>query len=348
MKAIWKSKRFLIGLTYIVILVIASFIYGFYFKEDTLKPMRLLYDENGDLIAASPFSPKQMPPLGSDRFGESISFQILDGAKFTILFAIGISLLRVLLGTIFGVLLSLYVTRLKNFVKTCTEVFYYLATVFVAYILMQPMNKMVFSNLDSKLEVNLPLVSYQAIVLVLVVLPTVTIYISSEIDEFMKQEYILSSQIMGASRLHIVRTHLRVLLKDRLFLLFMQHIVQTLLLVTHLALVSQFIGGVQRKSADLGEDKFISLSNDWAGLIGLNYFELNVSMWIVFSTLVALFLTILILKFMTTGIQDALARQEYSIKKIERKKETSPYIQDKHSFTFANKKEHSYHSSANM
>ncbi|MEH6891940.1 ABC transporter permease subunit [Bacillus sp. JJ864] len=348
MKAIWKSKRFVLGLTYISVLVIASFIYGFYFKEDTLKPMRLLYDENGDLIAASPFSPKQMPPLGSDRFGESIFFQILDGAKFTILFAIGISLLRVLLGTILGMLLSLYVTRLKSFVKTCTEVFFYLPTVFVAYLLMQPMNKMIFSNLDNKLEVNYSLLTYQAIVLVLVVLPTITTYVSSEIDEFMKQEYILSSQLMGASRIHIVRTHLRVLLKDRLFVLFMQHVIQTLLLVIHLALVNQFIGGVQKKSADLGEDKFISLSNDWAGLIGLNYFELNVSMWIVFSTLIALFLTILVLKLMTTGIQDALAKQEYSIKKIERKTETSQYKKDKHSFTFAQKEEHPYRSPVNM
>ncbi|WP_242224820.1 ABC transporter permease subunit [Bacillus cereus group sp. BfR-BA-01380] len=348
MKAIWKSKRFVLGLTYIVVLVIASFIYGFYFKEDTLKPMRLLYDENGELIAASPFPPKQMPPLGSDRFGESIFFQILDGAKFTILFAIGISLLRVLLGTILGVLLSLYVTRLKSFVKTCTEVFYYLPTVFVAYILMQPMNKMIFSNLDSKLEVNFSLLFYQAIVLVLVVLPTITTYVSSEIDEFMKQEYILSSQLMGANRIHIVRTHLRVLFKDRLFLLFMQNIIQTLLLVTHLALVRQFIGGVQKKSADLGEDKFISLSNDWAGLVGLNYFELNVSIWIVFSTLAALFLTILILKLMTTGIQDALAKQDYSVKKIEKQKETSQYRKDEHAFTFANKPEHPYRSPANM
>lgn len=348
MKAIWKSKRFVFGLTYIVVLVIASFIYGFYFKEDTLKPMRLLYNENGDLIAASPFSPTQMPPLGSDRFGESIFFQILDGAKFTILFAIGISLFRVLLGTMLGVLLSLYATRLKSFVKTCTEVFYYLPTVFVAYILMQPMNKMIFSNLDTKLDVNFSLLSYQAIILILVVLPTITTYVSSEIDEFMKQEYILSSQLMGASRIHIARKHLRVLLKDRLFVLFMQHIIQTLLLVTHLALVSQFIGGVQKKSADLGEDKFISLSNDWAGLVGLNYFELNVSMWIVFSTLAALFLTILILKLMTTGIQDALAKQKYSIKKIERYKETPQYKKNKQSFTFANNSEHSYRSPANM
>ncbi|HDX9577134.1 TPA: ABC transporter permease subunit [Bacillus pseudomycoides] len=348
MRAIWKSKRFVFGLTYIVVLVIASFIYGFYFKEDTLKPMRLLYNENGELIAASPFSPTQMPPLGSDRFGESIFFQILDGAKFTILFAIGISLFRVLLGSILGVLLSLYTTKLKSFVKTCTEVFYYLPTVFIAYLLMQPMNKIIFSNLDNKLGVNFSLLTYQAIILVIVVLPTITTYVSSEIDEFMKQEYILSSQLMGASRIHIVRTHLRVLLKDRLFVLFMQHIIQTLLLVIHLALVRQFIGGVQKKSADFGEDKIISLSNDWAGLIGLNYFELNVSIWIVFSTLAALFLTILILKLMTTGIQDALAKQEYSIIKIERRKETSQYKKDKHSFTFANKSEHPYRSPANM
>ena len=54
---------------------------------------------------------------------------------------------------------------------------------------MQPMNKMIFSNLDNKLDVNFSLLAYQAIVLILVVLPTITTYVSSEIDEFMKQEF---------------------------------------------------------------------------------------------------------------------------------------------------------------
>ncbi len=55
-----------------------------------------------------------MPPFGSDRFGEPIFLQILDGAKFTILFAITISLLRILFGTCIGIFLSLYLCKIQE------------------------------------------------------------------------------------------------------------------------------------------------------------------------------------------------------------------------------------------
>lgn len=342
MKQIWKSKRFLIGFTYLVVFVTASFIYGWYFKEDTLKPMRILYDESGNLIAASPFEPNEMPPLGSDRFGESIFYQILDGAKFTILFAIGISFLRVLFSAIFGILLSLYTAKFKKVWQSCTEVFYYVPTVFIAAILIFPVQVNIFSNEDAFIKSDLSLVFYQAAILVFVAIPTLTMYISSEVDEFMKREYILSSKLMGASRVHIIWKHIRVLLHERFFLLFMQHIVQTLLLMIHLALLNILIGGIQIKETDFGESKAISLSNDWAGLIGLNYYELHNAMWIVTSTLFAFFFTILMIKLMTSGIQDALQAKGFAEKKHA---EQQIYKQNEHeSFTFAhaqNKKERS-------
>lgn len=349
MKQIWKSKRFLIGFTYLVVFVTASFIYSLYFKEDTLKPMRLLYDENGTLLAAAPFTPAEMPPLGSDRFGESIFYQILDGAKFTILFAIGISLLRVLFSSVLGILLSLYTKRFKKVLQAFTEVFYYVPTVFIAAILIFPVQVNIFSNQDAFIKPDLSLIFYQAAVLVFVAIPPLTMYISSEVDEFMKQEYILSSKIMGASRFHIICKHIRALLNERLFLLFMQHIAQTLLLTIHLALLDILIGGVQIKETDFGESKAISLSNDWAGLIGLNYYEINNAMWIVASTLFAYFFTILMIKLMTAGIQDALQVRSTNEQAVGEHKEQQMCKQNEHeSFAFVNAQSTKERSSAHM
>lgn len=56
--------------------------------------------------------------------------------------------------------------------------------------------------------------------------------------------------------------------------------------------------------------KPVSLSNDWAGLIGLNRYEMNLSWWIIFYSLASFFITILFIKLMTIGIQDALKARD--------------------------------------
>lgn len=334
MKAIWKSKRFIIGFTYLFTLVSISFIYSWFFKDDTTIPSRLLYNDNQELIGKAPFSPALMPPFGSDRFGESIFLQILEGAKFTILFAITISFFRILFGTCFGILLSLYAARFKKSIQTCSEIFYYIPTVFIAFILINPVDIQIFSNSDT-LNPNISFAFYQAIILIFVALPTLTLYISSEVDEFMKHDYILSSQLMGASRFHIIKKHLRVLLLDRLFVLFMEHIIQTLILTIHLALLNIVIGGIQIREISPGETKPVSLSNDWAGLIGLNRYEMNLSLWIIFYTLVAFFITILFIKIMTLGIQDVIAARNSSILAAQPAPDQKTYVTHKNSFAFA-------------
>lgn len=65
----------------------------------------------------------------------------------------------------------------------------------------------------------------------------------------------------------------------------MEHIVQTLILVIHLALLNIVIGGIQMRELYDGVLKPVSLSNDWAGLIGLNRNEMNLSWWIIFTPL---------------------------------------------------------------
>lgn len=316
MKSIWKSKRFLIGFTYLFILVSASFIYSWFFKDNIPKPPQLLYNDNNELLGKAPFPPSLIPPFGSDRFGESVFLQIIEGAKFTILLAVAISFFRILFGTCIGILLSLYVPKFKRFFQACSEVFYYIPTLFIAFILITPVNIVIISNAD-RLDPNISFAFYQVLVLIFVALPTLSLYISSEVDEFMKQDYILSSQLLGASRFHIIKKHLRVLLLDRLFVLFMEHIVQTLILVIHLALLDIVIGGIQMRELYDGVLKPVSLSNDWAGLIGLNRYEMNISWWIILYTLVSFFITILFIKLMTIGIQDALKARDSQVVAIQ-------------------------------
>ncbi|PDZ46675.1 peptide ABC transporter permease [Bacillus wiedmannii] len=336
MKSIWKSKRFLIGFTYLFILVSASFIYSWFFKDNIPKPPQLLYNDNNELLGKAPFPPSLIPPFGSDRFGESVFLQIIEGAKFTILLAVAISFFRILFGTCIGILLSLYVPKFKRFFQACSEVFYYIPTLFIAFILITPVNIVIISNAD-RLDPNISFAFYQVLVLIFVALPTLSLYISSEVDEFMKQDYILSSQLLGASRFHIIKKHLRVLLLDRLFVLFMEHIVQTLILVIHLALLDIIIGGIQMRELYDGVLKPVSLSNDWAGLIGLNRNEMNLSWWIIFYTLASFFITILFIKLMTIGIQDALKARDSQVVAIQTVPNHKKFVKSKDSFSFVDK-----------
>ncbi|AZJ20378.1 peptide ABC transporter permease [Bacillus wiedmannii] len=336
MKSIWKSKRFLIGFTYLFILVSASFIYSWFFKDNIPKPPQLLYNDNNELLGKAPFPPSLIPPFGSDRFGESVFLQIIEGAKFTILLAVAISFFRILFGTCIGILLSLYAPKFKRFFQSCSEVFYYIPTLFIAFILITPVNIVIVSNAD-RLDPNISFAFYQVLVLIFVALPTLSLYISSEVEEFMKQDYILSSQLLGASRFHIIKKHLRVLLLDRLFVLFMEHIVQALILVIHLALLDIVIGGIQMRELYDGVLKPVSLSNDWAGLIGLNRYEMNISWWIILYTLVSFFITILFIKLMTIGIQDALKARDSQVVAIQTVPNHKKFVKSKDSFSFVDK-----------
>ncbi len=115
-----------------------------------------------------------------------------------------ISFFRILFGTCIGILLSLYAPKFKRFFQACSEVFYYIPTLFIAFILITPVNIVITSNADG-LDPNISFTFYQVLVLIFVALPTLSLYISSEVDEFMKRDYILSAQLLGASRFHIMK-----------------------------------------------------------------------------------------------------------------------------------------------
>ena len=50
-----EIKTLLIGFAYLFILISASFIYSWFFKDNIPKPPQLLYNENNELLGKAPF-----------------------------------------------------------------------------------------------------------------------------------------------------------------------------------------------------------------------------------------------------------------------------------------------------
>jgi peptide/nickel transport system permease protein len=302
-----RSKRVWVGVCFLGILIIASIIYP-YVKDTLPQPGEYLYNEKGQLTATAPYTPLQVPPFGSDRLGVPLLYKIIEGAKYTIGFALMIGFFRVLIGMAIGVWLSLYCKRFKSFIKRMSESFYNIPTIFMAYILMAPVY-ISLNQYDSVPSTQWIVIMYQLTVAVGVAVPAIAIFTANEVDEYMKQEYIISAKLMGATKWHLIRTHIQLFLREKAFILFMQHVVQALTLFVHLGLLRLFIGGERIIEIDMGVYKPVSLTNEWSGLVGLDRYEFNLAPWIVLSPLCAFAITIFFLNLMTEGIKDALNKQ---------------------------------------
>lgn len=342
MRNIWRSKRFLIGFSYIVLLLISSFVYTWFFKDKMPELKTLLYNAQGELIARSPFSPTQIPPFGTDRFNVPLLNKVIEGAKFTILIALLVGLVRIIFSTILGIILSLYTKRLKGTLKAFNQVFHYIPTIFVAAILIGPVYFAITTN-KTGVNLDMSLLIYQVIVITLVVVPSLSVYISDEIDVLMKKEFMMSAKLMGASRWHLISKHIRLQFKDRLVLLFMQHVVQTLILLIHLGLLNLCIGGVQMKEIDAGDVRAVSLSNEWSGLIGIHYFEANLAApWVILVPLGAFTVTIFFINLMASGMKDALdARPTVRVQAKRKEEKNTLSVKEQKAFTFANQEQSS-------
>jgi peptide/nickel transport system permease protein len=93
MKGTVRNPIFLIGFVFIIGLIIASFVYS-EMTHNHVKYIRFIYDRKGKVIESPPLSPRWNIPLGTDRNGGDMLSKMLLGAKYTILTAFFVSLLR--------------------------------------------------------------------------------------------------------------------------------------------------------------------------------------------------------------------------------------------------------------
>jgi peptide/nickel transport system permease protein len=295
-----KQPQFLIGFLFIVSLILLSFFYPS--VMDVQKESKFLYDENEVIVGVAPFSPKDMPPFGTDMNGKHLLYLVLEGAKYTILITLIIAFLRIF----FALFFSLFHRKSKStFFDDIVQATLYIPTAILAYMFMVPL----FVKDATEPMGMMTLIVVQCLILVGIGVPPLVSTFSEEIRSILAKDYIVSTFSLGSKKPYVYYKHVLPELSSKLLLLFAQQAIQTLILLAHLGVLAVFIGG--SKTVMMGDifnltPATISLSGEWAGIIGQSYQKLLTAPWIILVPLSFFAFTIFSINLMIQGIQNSL------------------------------------------
>ncbi|MGM7700738.1 hypothetical protein ACSVDE_03375 [Pseudalkalibacillus sp. Hm43] len=325
---LWKSPFFIFPFILLVALFSLSVYYDLHIKETVPEPQAYM-DANGDgRLQAAPYPPSERFPMGTDKTGFPLHYKILEGAKYTIGLAFVITSLRMILSLFFGLTLRRFLLKIQIVIKGLTNSFSFVPLSLIAYFLLSPVLVVFSWSFESKVQLI-----FSISVLTLLAVPTLTLLISSETDQIMKEEFIDNSRILGGSYFHVLSKHVRPYLVPRLFIMFNQQMIQVLLIFAHLGVLGMFIGGTDFENVEtepmagneMAEKSIVtqitSLSSEWGGLVaGATKSGMLLNTWQLLYPGIAFGLTILAYMLMLEGVKRSL------LPKRKRKKYPKPSI----------------------
>lgn len=312
MKNVWKQPLFVIGFTIIFSLLAGSFVYEWVFGNEPRQTYWI--EEDGRPVESWPISPRFESPVhifGTDQLGYDLFSKIMLGAKYTILSAMAIAALRMLIAVPVGFIIGTSLRRFRPAINSMIEPIHYLpATIFAIYIL-TPILWMPREGFSNTL---LERIVIEIVILAFLTAPIVTALIANESSLLYKQEYILASKTLGASNSRIIIKHLLPQMREKLFVLYGQQLVETLILFTHLGMMKLFLGGTKVDYG--GEDPPMSISYEWAGLYGDTFRSLLGAPWLPLTP--AIFFAILI--FAVSAMMEGFTRATNGQVSVKRRK----------------------------
>ena len=254
-----KSKTIILGTLFFILLIAISFLYTFVLKNHLTLRTTILFDQHKNLLGRAPFPPSMRFPLGTNDAGDNILYVLIDGAKYTILFALCVAIFRVSIGALFGITRALYGLKIKSMLS---DVFQALQTVPVAllvYFILQPVindtdrvvnfhKSIEYAGSQQGLPPNFGIsttIIFEAIILTVIALPTVSRLIGNETQLIMRNEFIMSARTLGSNRWQLLKKHLIPHLFPKLLIIFLQQLVQALLIIMHLGVLMLFFGGTK-------------------------------------------------------------------------------------------------------
>lgn len=337
---LFRHPLFLIGFTFIIILLVASISHAIFF-DGYVPKKTLLYDDHGEFIGSPAFSPSVVPPLGTDSFGNNLFVQLIQGAKYTISIAFVVAGLRVFFSLIIGLLYSSYLMRFNKYISGIIDAFHYVPMSLVAYILL--INVLLSHGFNNVFTFSFSeRVIFEFIIMTVIALPTLSVFFASEANQIKKNEFITSVKLLGGSQLYITKKHVIPLLRPKLVISFFEQMIQTLILLVHLGVFHLLFGGTEVIRNAIGDSpvKYTSISGEWSGLIGNSFKYIFISPWIVLVPLSAFALVILALNFILEGIRAALSNnvQGKKVRKKNMAKNQPEKVLHEEEFTFINKR----------
>lgn len=316
LKKLLLNKLFVIGFSFVFVLLMASLIHTFVFDGE-VRQVTLLYDGNGKLIGKPPIEPTFQFPFGTDRDGYDLLQKIILGAKYTILFSIFIAFLRVCLSLFLGIYYATYLTKLKKYIEGFVDAFHYIPLSLIAIYLLMPVLMETPDGFEYSFGAR---ITIEIVILTLLVVPVTTVLIGKEITEILKKDFVEGVRTLGGNRFHILRKHVGPHLGPRLAIIFGQQVIQVLLVFAHLGLFQLFFGGTKVCYGLLcGDPRTRSITGEWSGLIAGAKDALTIHPWIPLAPVIAFALTMLAINFMLEGFKQTLNVRGPSMYKRKKK-----------------------------
>jgi peptide/nickel transport system permease protein len=299
----FKYKKMSFGCIFIFFLVFTSFAYSLFLHQSIPHPPEAIYGNGHRLLDVPPYPPSKDFPLGVDRYGEDVLWKVLDGAKYTVIIALVVSVIRIIISVFAGMYYVMFLHRFTFFIETIIRAFRFIPAVILAYIFF-----VTIQSDTGRSTVNI--LVHQVLILSFIGGIPLSGYIAAEVKGFLKNDFIKCSRSLGASKSWVIRKHILNFLRPKLLILFTQQVVQSLLILVHLGVLQMLIGKVKTLQGMNGissnNSVTLSLSNEWSGLIGLSYREMMLDQWIVLGPSIAFVLTIYSFRLIEKGLEEIL------------------------------------------
>lgn len=283
MRKLLKKKKFLIGASFLVILLLLS-ISNTIFNDGKIRQTLLVYDEKGELEKAPPYPPGDVYLFGSDMYGYDMLHTVIEGAKYSI----GIVLIVAFFRMLFSIGLSYFLFRVPEsvfkWIKTVAEPLSFFPQTLIAYFLLRTVIMYTMEGFHHPFWVR---ALYEFVILIAVALPSLTVQLIEQKRRVWQEEFIESAIVMGGSKRHIYFKHILPQLYEEWILMFGQQFLQVLTLLVHLGVLLVLFGGTIM--GDGGPPT--SVTHEWAGLIGLNKRFMLTREWIVYVPILFFILT---------------------------------------------------------
>ncbi|MBH9968646.1 ABC transporter permease subunit [[Bacillus] enclensis] len=329
------NPKFALGCSALFIMIIYSFLYPL-LKENPIHYIKYMKNDEGRIVSGPPHEPSNQMILGSDIYGYSIMDQLIVGAKYTLLFALIVAVLRVIGGFYLGIFYHFHLKESrKNWLDRLVDSIHFLPLSLIAYLLLRPVLwGLPVLGWDNSMFERLV---FEAMVLTILVLPLTTVLIGNELKLIGKKDFVLSAKLLGGDNKHLLWIHLFPHLAPRLFIIFGQQFIQTLLILVHLGLFHLFLGGTIISGGDM-PDPPKSGTFEWSGLISsARYSLMTGKYWIVLAPLAAFMIAIIAMQLIVQGVKEIQQKKVgvlvnntpiKSKKKRVKKKEYHPVMDD--------------------
>lgn len=306
MPTLFKMKKFLIGTSFLLILMALS-LANTIFNESKIRQIPFIYGKNGELEKVPPYPLFDVFPLGSDMYGYDLLHTVIEGAKFTI----GITLIVTVFRLLLPILVSYFLFRLPEgifkWVKRLGEPLSFFPQTLIAYFMLRSVIMYTFEGFHHPFWIR---ALYEMVILVVVAVPALTIQLADQKRMVWNEEFVQAALTLGGSKRHVYFKHILPQLYEEWILIFGQQFLQVLTLLVHLGVLKVLFGGTILGFGFGGGDPPSSVTHEWSGLIGINARFLLNHQWIVYVPILFFTMTALSVAMINKALKDWFSTKE--------------------------------------